>query len=175
MLISSKERFGKIAYSVRPSAFGLALIGTTEKGVRAVFFAETTDALSIALQQRFPGVDLSANEADLAFPAEQILALIASPRKKWDVPLDVQGTEFQKKVWRALQEIPAGTTSSYAEIASKIGHPQAVRAVAGACAANTIAVGIPCHRVVRTDGSLSGYRWGVKIKRALLDEEAGTR
>ena len=97
---------------------------------------------------------------------------VENPAAGFDLPLDVRGTAFQQRVWQALREIPAGTTASYADIAERLGAPKAVRAVAGACAANDIAVAIPCHRVVRNDGTLSGYRWGVERKRALLDREA---
>ena len=101
-----------------------------------------------------------------------MVGFVEAPALGLDLPLDVRGTAFQQRVWQALREIPAGTTASYAEIAARIGAPSAVRAVAQACAANALAVAIPCHRVVRTDGALSGYRWGVERKRALLEREA---
>jgi AraC family transcriptional regulator of adaptative response/methylated-DNA-[protein]-cysteine methyltransferase len=101
-----------------------------------------------------------------------VVGFVEAPGIGLDLPLDVQGTAFQQRVWQALREIPAGRTATYTEVASRIGAPTAVRAVAGACAANALAVAIPCHRVVRTDGSLSGYRWGVERKRALLEREA---
>ena len=102
----------------------------------------------------------------------RVVGLVEQPRLGHDLPLDVRGTAFQQRVWQALRDIPAGQTASYAEVAAKIGKPAAVRAVAQACAANSLAVAIPCHRVVRSDGALSGYRWGVERKRALLDREA---
>jgi O-6-methylguanine DNA methyltransferase len=101
-----------------------------------------------------------------------VVGSVENPSAGFDLPLDVRGTAFQQRVWQALREIPAGTTASYADIAERLGAPKAIRAVAGACAANDIAVAIPCHRVVRNDGALSGYRWGVERKRALLDREA---
>ena len=104
----------------------------------------------------------------------KVVGFVEAPALGLDLPLDVRGTAFQQRVWRALREIPAGSTASYTEIAGRIGAPKAVRAVAQACASNAIAVAIPCHRVVRTDGALSGYRWGVERKRALLEREAGS-
>ncbi len=101
-----------------------------------------------------------------------MVGLVEAPASGPDLPLDIRGTAFQRRVWQALREVPAGSTASYAAIAARVGAPGAVRAVAGACAANPLAVAIPCHRVVRQDGALSGYRWGVERKRALLDREA---
>jgi len=102
----------------------------------------------------------------------QVIALVEQPRQGLDLPLDIRGTAFQQRVWQALRAIPVGETLSYADLAQRIGAPSAVRAVAGACAANRLAVAVPCHRIVRTDGALSGYRWGVERKRALLNAEA---
>ena len=164
-----KPESTRITYVIRPSVWGRVLIATTEKGVRAVFFADRSAALEEALRERCRGAEIVAGDGGRE--VERVLQLLASPWEKWDVPLDVRGTPFQEKVWRALLEIPAGTTASYTGIARKIGHPRAVRAVAGACAANALAVGIPCHRVVRSDGALSGYRWGAGIKRGLLAAE----
>ena len=124
------------------------------------------------LQDRYPKLKLTADGRDLAPSIAEISDFIAIPHQEPDLVLDLHGTAFQRKVWQALCDIPAGSTASYADIAKRIGRPKSARAVAGACAANAIAVAVPCHRVVRSDGSLSGYRWGVARKRALLDREA---
>ena len=124
------------------------------------------------LQDRFPGADLVGGDAAFEGLVARVVGFVEAPRLGLDLPLDIRGTAFQERVWRALREIPAGETLSYAEVAQRIGSPKAVRAVAGACAANALAVAIPCHRVVRTGGDLSGYRWGVERKRSLLDREA---
>ncbi len=124
------------------------------------------------LQDRFPKAQLIGADRDYEALVARVVGLVEEPMLGLDLPLDVRGTAFQQRVWQALQQIPAGQTVSYAEIARRIGAPKAVRAVAGACAANHIAVAIPCHRVVRNDGALSGYAWGVERKRALLEREA---
>ena len=124
------------------------------------------------LQDRFPRATLIGGDAGFEHLVAKVVGFVEAPRLGLDLPLDVRGTAFQQRVWQALREIPAGATASYAEIAKRIGAPKAVRAVAQACAANRLAVAIPCHRVVRNDGALSGYRWGVERKRALLDREA---
>jgi AraC family transcriptional regulator of adaptative response/methylated-DNA-[protein]-cysteine methyltransferase len=124
------------------------------------------------LQDRFPNAYLVGADRDYEALVAQIVGFVEAPRIGLDLPLDVRGTAFQERVWKALQEVPAGATVSYAEIARRIGAPKSVRAVAAACAANKLAVAIPCHRVIRNDGSLSGYAWGVDRKRALLDREA---
>jgi AraC family transcriptional regulator of adaptative response/methylated-DNA-[protein]-cysteine methyltransferase len=123
------------------------------------------------LQERFPRAELIGGDAEFEDLVAKVVGLVEAPAIGLDLPLDVRGTAFQQRVWQALREIPAGRTETYSEIAGRIGVPRAVRAVAGACAANALAVAIPCHRVVRTDGSLSGYRWGVERKRALLERE----
>jgi AraC family transcriptional regulator, regulatory protein of adaptative response / methylated-DNA-[protein]-cysteine methyltransferase len=124
------------------------------------------------LQDRFPRARLIGGDADFEQLVAKIVGFVEVPKIGLDLPLDVRGTAFQHRVWAALREIPSGSTASYAEIAERIGEPKAVRAVAGACAANKIAVAIPCHRIVRIDGALSGYRWGVERKRILLNREA---
>ena len=123
------------------------------------------------LQDRFPRAELVGGDAGFEHLVAQVVALVEQPGVGHDLPLDVRGTAFQQRVWQALRRIPPGQTVSYADIAARIGSPKAVRAVAQACAANTLAVAIPCHRVVRSDGALSGYRWGVARKRALLERE----
>ena len=124
------------------------------------------------LQDRFPKARLIGADRNYEALVARVVGLIETPQIGLDLPLDVRGTAFQQRVWQALQEIPVGEVVSYAEIARRIGSPKTVRAIAGACAANNLAVAIPCHRVVRKDGSLSGYAWGVERKRALLDREA---
>ena len=156
-----------IRYAVGQSTLGLVLAASSEMGVCAILLGDEPELLVTELQRRFPKARLTDGNADLA----QILALVETP-SKLALPLDLRGTAFQQRVWQALREIPAGATASYAQIAAKIASPKAVRAVAGACAANALAVAIPCHRVVRSDGNLSGYRWGVERKRALLAREA---
>jgi AraC family transcriptional regulator, regulatory protein of adaptative response / methylated-DNA-[protein]-cysteine methyltransferase len=124
------------------------------------------------LQDRFPKAELIGGDEEFERTVAQVIGFIEAPKTGLDLPLDVRGTAFQQKVWQALREIPSGSTVSYADVAERIGAPKAVRAVAQACASNTIAVAIPCHRVLRNDGSLSGYRWGVQRKSALLEREA---
>lgn len=124
------------------------------------------------LQDKFPNAELIGGDAQYEALMAQVVGLIEAPENGLALPLDIRGTAFQQRVWRALQAIPVGETVSYADIARRIGAPKAVRAVAGACAANVLAVAIPCQRVVRNDGALSGYRWGVERKKALLEKEA---
>ena len=124
------------------------------------------------LQDKFPNAELIGGDAQYEALMAQVVGLIEAPENGLALPLDIRGTVFQQRVWQALRAIPVGETVSYADIARRIGAPKAVRAVAGACAANVLAVAIPCHRVVRNDGALSGYRWGVERKQALLEKEA---
>jgi AraC family transcriptional regulator of adaptative response/methylated-DNA-[protein]-cysteine methyltransferase len=124
------------------------------------------------LQDQFPKAELVGDESGYEDLVAKAIGLIERPGVGLDLPLDIRGTVFQQRVWKALQQIPVGTTASYADVAKAIGMPKAVRAVAQACGANTLAVAIPCHRVIRNDGALSGCRWGVERKRALLDREA---
>jgi len=127
------------------------------------------------LQDRFPKAQLIGGDSGFEQFVSSVVSFVEAPGTGLNLPLDIRGTAFQRRVWQALREIPAGSTTTYAEIAQRIGAPKAVRAVAQACASNAIAVAIPCHRVVRSNGALSGYRWGVKRKRALLDQEAASR
>ncbi len=151
------------------SSLGWVLIGQSSKGLCAILMGEDRLALRLSLQERFPKAELI--DAELEALVAKVVQLVESPGSKLDLPLDLRGTEFQRNVWQALRKIPAGSTVSYAELAERLSLPKATRAVAGACAANHLAVVIPCHRVVRTDGSLSGYRWGVERKRNLLERE----
>ncbi|MDH7794637.1 MULTISPECIES: bifunctional DNA-binding transcriptional regulator/O6-methylguanine-DNA methyltransferase Ada [unclassified Beijerinckia] len=161
-----------IRFAVGQSSLGAILVASTRKGVAAILFGDDPDQLVRDLQDRFPNASLIGGDADYETLVARVVGFVEAPRLGLDLPLDVRGTAFQQRVWQALQDIPVGETMSYAELARRIGRPSAVRAVAGACAANPLAVAIPCHRVVRTDGALSGYAWGVERKRALLDREA---
>jgi AraC family transcriptional regulator of adaptative response/methylated-DNA-[protein]-cysteine methyltransferase len=153
--------------------FGRLLVGATEAGVCFLGFGEPDEALLGDLARRFPRARLIADDAALASAIQQVLRFIAEPRQGLDLPLDLRGTAFQRRVWQALCEIPPGETRSYAAVASAIGAPRAVRAVARSCAANPVSLAVPCHRVVGSSGDLTGYRWGVPRKRALLRAEQG--
>jgi AraC family transcriptional regulator of adaptative response/methylated-DNA-[protein]-cysteine methyltransferase len=163
-----------IHFAVAQCSLGAILVATTEKGVCAITFGNDPDALLRDLQDRFPKAELVGGDAAFERLVARVVGFVEAPRQGLDLPLDIRGTAFQQRVWQALRAIPTGTTASYARIAAEIGAPAAVRAVAQACANNTLAVAIPCHRVVRSDGALSGYRWGVERKRALLHREAVT-
>lgn len=164
-------RSTQIRFAVGQCSLGAILVAATARGVCAIQFGDDPAALVQELQDRFPKARLEGGDAGFERLVAQVVSLVETPAHGLDLPLDVRGTAFQERVWQALRTIPAGSTASYAEIAGRIGSPRAVRAVAGACAANPVAVAIPCHRVVRTDGALSGYRWGVERKRALLARE----
>ena len=161
-----------LRFAVGQCSLGAILVASSEKGVAAILIGHDPDALARDLQDQFPKARLIGGDTAYEALVAQVVGLVEAPRVGLELPLDVRGTAFQQRVWQALRAIPAGQTASYAEIAERIGAPKAVRAVAGACAANTLAIAIPCHRVVRTDGALSGYRWGVERKRALLEREA---
>ena len=150
---------------------GWALVAATERGICMTALGDDRDQLASALRQRFPAAEVIAEDGGLRQWADRIVRFITAPGENLDLPLDIRGTAFQARVWRALQKIPLGKTMSYAEIATALGQPKAVRAVAQACAANKLALIVPCHRVIRSDGDLGGYRWGVERKRALLARE----
>jgi AraC family transcriptional regulator, regulatory protein of adaptative response / methylated-DNA-[protein]-cysteine methyltransferase len=160
-----------IRFAVGECSLGSILVAATDKGVCAIEFGDDPEALVRALQDRFPKARLVGGDAAFEQLVAKVVGFVEAPTLGPDLPLDIRGTSFQQRVWRAIREIPAGSTASYRELAKRIRAPKAVRAVAQACAANSIAVAIPCHRVVRTDGSTSGYRWGVARKRALLARE----
>lgn len=162
----------RIQFAVGECSLGAILVATSERGVCAILLGNDPEALTHDLQDRFPNAELRGGDAEFEQLIAKVVGFVEMPRKGLDLPLDVRGTAFQQRVWQVLRKIPAGTTMSYSEIAQHLGAPQSARAVAGACAANALAVAIPCHRVVRHDGSLSGYRWGVERKRALLEREA---
>lgn len=161
----------EIRFAVGDCSLGAILVAATGAGVCAIELGDDPQALLAALQDRFPRATLLG--ADAAFEAlvARVVGLVERPGQGSDLPLDVRGTAFQQRVWQALRDIPAGRTASYTEVALTLGMPRGARAVAAACAANHAAVAIPCHRVVRTDGDLAGYRWGVERKRALLERE----
>src|SRR6266436_419892 len=160
-----------IRFAVGQCSLGAILVAATDKGVCAIEFDDDPDALVRSLQDRFPNARLVGGDERFAQLVAKVVGFIEAPAQGLDLPLDIRGTAFQQRVWTAIRDIPAGSTASYREIAERIGAPKAVRAVAQACASNDIAVAIPCHRVVRMDGSTSGYRWGVARKRALLARE----
>jgi AraC family transcriptional regulator of adaptative response/methylated-DNA-[protein]-cysteine methyltransferase len=163
----------EIRFAVGQCSLGSILIAATAQGICAISLGDDANALVRDLQDRFPNAQLVGGDRAFEQWMAKVVGCVEAPELGLDLPLDVRGTAFQQRVWQALQKIPAGSTASYTEIARRIGAPTAVRAVARACASNPIAVAIPCHRVVRTDGSLSGYRWGVERKRALLKRESG--
>lgn len=166
------EAHADVQFAIRDCSLGRVLVATRGRGLCAILLGDNAKTLKRELQARFPEDRLAEGTKDTLVLATMVVAAIDTPARRVDLPLDVGGTPFQRKVWQALRKIPAGKTASYAEIARKVGSPKSVRAVAQACAANALAVAIPCHRVVRSDGSLSGYRWGVERKRRLLDLEA---
>lgn len=160
-----------IRFAVGACSLGAILVAATGKGICAILMGDDPDQLARDLQDRFPAAELVGADAAFEATVAKVVGLVEAPAVGLDLPLDVRGTAFQQRVWEALRQIPSGETISYAGLAERIGVPAGARAIAGACAANPVAVAIPCHRVVRTDGSLSGYRWGVERKRALLERE----
>lgn len=164
-----------LTFAVGQCTLGAILVASSVHGVAAILLGDDPEALVRDLESRFPKASLVGGELAYEQLVAQVVGLVEAPERGLALPLDVRGTAFQHRVWMALREIPAGQTASYATIAEKIGSPRAVRAVAGACAANALAVAIPCHRVVRHDGNLSGYRWGVERKRELIARESMDR
>lgn len=161
-----------IRFAVGECSLGSVLVAKSERGICAILLGDDPDALARNLQDQFPRATLIGGDTDFKQLVAKIVGFVEAPALGLDLPLDVRGTAFQQRVWQALRKIPSGSTASYRDIAKRIGTPTSVRAVARACSSNTLAVAIPCHRVVRQDGALSGYRWGVERKRALLEREA---
>lgn len=161
-----------ILFSFADTSMGKVLVASSPRGLCAILLGDDVDALQDDLESRFPTAELRRADAEMHDLTRGVADLIETPGKRLDVPLDLGGTDFQREVWNALREIPAGQTATYSEIADRIGRPRSVRAVAAACGANALAVAVPCHRVLRRDGGLSGYRWGVERKRLLLEREA---
>jgi AraC family transcriptional regulator of adaptative response/methylated-DNA-[protein]-cysteine methyltransferase len=160
-----------IRYAIRQSSLGLVLIAATDRGICSVRFGESEAALVEELHASFPAATIAAAGTDFEASVRAVVEHIDNPRTAFDLPLDIRGTAFQLRVWRALREIPPGQTESYSKVAARAGSPAAVRAVGSACGAIPVAVLIPCHRAVRADGGSSGYRWGSERKRKLLEKE----
>lgn len=163
----------EIRFAVGASSLGAILVAQSDRGICAITLGDDPEALVRDLQDSFPRARLIGDDPDFEALVARVAGLVEAPQSGFDLPLDIRGTAFQERVWQALRLIPPGETASYADIARRIGAPKAVRAVAQACGANRIAVAIPCHRVIRNDGALSGYRWGIARKRALLEKEGG--
>jgi len=161
-----------IRFAVGECSLGSILVAQSDRGICAILLGDDPDSLARDLQDQFPKANLIGGDAGFERLVAKVVGFVEAPALGLDLPLDVRGTAFQQRVWQSLRKIPAGSTASYTEVAKLIGSPNSVRAVAQACGANALAVAIPCHRVVRNDGALSGYRWGVERKRALLEKEA---
>jgi AraC family transcriptional regulator of adaptative response/methylated-DNA-[protein]-cysteine methyltransferase len=161
-----------IRFAVGECSLGSILVATSDRGICAILMGDDPDALARDLQDRFPHANLIGGDSQFEEFVAKVVGFVEAPSLGMDLPLDIRGTAFQQRVWRALQEIPTGSTATYSEVAARIGLPKSVRAVAQACSANPLAIAIPCHRVVRRDGALTGYRWGIERKRALLEREA---
>ncbi|MBP0495920.1 bifunctional DNA-binding transcriptional regulator/O6-methylguanine-DNA methyltransferase Ada [Roseomonas indoligenes] len=161
----------EIRFAIGETTFGSILVASSTRGVAAILLGDDPEALARNLQDRFPKATLIGADANYEAIVAKVVGFVESPQVGLDLPLDVRGTAFQQRVWQALRDIPVGQTLSYTDVAERIGLPKATRAVAGACASNRLAVAIPCHRVVRNDGALSGYAWGVERKRAILNRE----
>ncbi len=177
LLGMSPDRYRKggagehIRYAVESCTLGWVVIAATRQGICAIEFGDTAQTLASQVQARFPRAQFEPPDAEFTRWVARVIGYIEQPRGVLDLPLDLQGTVFQHRVWQALQAIPAGQTASYTEIAGRLGQPRAVRAVAHACASNPVAVAVPCHRAVRADGKLAGYRWGIARKAELLRRE----
>lgn len=162
-----------IRFAIGQCSLGAILVAASPRGLCAIALGDDPERLARELQDRFPRARLIGADAGFERWVAQVVGFVDAPGSRLALPLDLRGSAFQQRVWLALRDIPPGSTLSYSELARRLGMPKSARAVASACAANPLAVAIPCHRVVRTDGSLSGYRWGVERKRALLDRESG--
>lgn len=164
-----------ISFATDKFSLGTILVAQSQKGICAILLGDEPSDLYEDLKRRFPTAELIVGDESFQIIVTQVIRAVEQPELTLNFPLDIRGTSFQQRVWQALLQIPAGETRSYSAIAEAIGSPTAIRAVAGACAANAIAVIIPCHRVVRRDGSFSGYRWGTERKLKLLQQEAGRK
>ncbi|WP_294536120.1 methylated-DNA--[protein]-cysteine S-methyltransferase [uncultured Rhodoblastus sp.] len=173
--VRADETGEEIAFALARSSLGSVLVarrrGGDSRGVCAILLGDGPQQVIRELEAQFTGAVLTEGDPALEQPISAASEAVERPWRPLDLPLDIRGTDFQKKVWDALRKIPPGTTTSYAQVAQTIGAPKALRAVAGACAANRLAIAIPCHRVLRSNGSLSGYRWGMERKRQLLERE----
>lgn len=160
-----------IHYTISDSPLGRLLVAATERGVSALYLGESDAPLEAALKKEYPRADIRRDKSGLGSWLSQILEHLRGRQPHLDLPTDIQATAFQRSVWQELRRIPYATTKTYTEVARAIGHPTAVRAVARACATNPVSVVVPCHRVVREDGNLAGYRWGLERKQKLLERE----
>ena len=160
-----------IFYSVRPCPLGKLLVAVTDRGICKISLGDSADALTADMEAEFAQAERIRDDEGLGYWVEQVIAYLEDGGPQLDLPLDVRATAFQIKVWQQLQQIPVGETRSYSEVAAAIGQPKASRAVARACASNPVALAIPCHRIIRKDKSLGGYRWGIARKQALLKRE----
>ena len=165
----------RLNYTIVDSPLGRLLVGATDRGVSALYLGETDARLEAALQKEYPRAEIRRDRNGLEGWVSKILEHLRGREPNLELPTDVQATAFQRRVWEELRRIPYGTTRTYSEVAKAIGQPSAIRAVARACATNPVSVVVPCHRVVRGDGSLAGYRWGVERKRMLLEHESENR
>lgn len=173
--VDKQRQAETMRFAIAPCSLGLVLLARSDVGVTAVFLGDDHEALRAALHDRFPHVELTDGDAATELLASEVVRIVDSPAAgiaTLTASLDLRGSDFQRKVWKALREIPAGSTSTYTDVAIRIGRPKSVRAVAQACGANPVSVIVPCHRVVRRDGQLAGYYWGIERKRALLALEA---
>jgi AraC family transcriptional regulator of adaptative response/methylated-DNA-[protein]-cysteine methyltransferase len=161
-----------IRFALHTTYLGPTLIAATDKGICLIAFADTDEELLVNLTRTFPQANLVGDDADFERTSAQAVAFIESPGERFPLPMDIQGTAFQRRVWEALTALKPGESATYQQVAQSIGSPKAVRAVANACAANKLAVAVPCHRVKRKDGGLGGYRWGLERKRKLLARES---
>ena len=168
---SNRWRGVPVRYGISTCRLGEVLVAATGKGICAVIFGDSPQQLVAGLRAQLPGADLREDSAGLASRMAAVATAAESPHYTLPLPLDLRGTPFQERVWQALREIPAGTTMTYSDLARRLGIPSAVRAVARACAANSVALAVPCHRVVRKGGDLGGYRWGIERKKTLLRDE----
>lgn len=170
--LASPRPDGAVGFVIGECSLGVILVAHSNRGVCAILLGDEPEVLVRDLRDRFPYAALAGNSPEYARAIAQVARCVDNPQVGLDLPLDVRGTAFQQRVWQALRGIPLGSTASYSEIAQRIGRSGAARAVATACASNMLAVAIPCHRVVRSDGGVSGYRWGVERKRTLLERES---
>jgi AraC family transcriptional regulator, regulatory protein of adaptative response / methylated-DNA-[protein]-cysteine methyltransferase len=171
--ISPSATATDLRFAIGECDLGSILVAWSERGISAIDLGDNPATLAVAFHRRFPNAALIEDEPEIESLLSRVARFVENPSVGLDLPLEISGTAFERRVWAALRAIPAGRTASYGEIARVIGAPTAARAAARACAANRIAVAIPCHRVVGHDGALTGYRWGIERKRALLAREAG--
>ena len=172
MSVPATRQIAQLHYAIGQCSLGFVLIARAERGVCAVLLGDDPESVTRELEKRFAPTPLLRRDDELAEYLSQVVGLIEAPGRPLDLLLDLRGSTFQQRVWQALREIPVGTTTTYSEVASRIGAPKAVRAVARACATNPLALLVPCHRVSGKDGDLTGYRWGVERKRTLLERES---